>query len=57
MRYYDPDLGIISLDGTNIKEINLKWLRQQIGIVTQEPVLFATTIRQNLQFGKENATD
>lgn len=57
MRFYDPDEGRITLDGVDLKDIDLTWLRNQIGYVGQEPVLFATTIRENLLFGKENATD
>jgi ATP-binding cassette subfamily B (MDR/TAP) protein 1 len=56
MRFYDPDEGRITLDGTDLRELNLNWLREQIGYVGQEPVLFATTIKENLLFGKENAT-
>jgi ATP-binding cassette subfamily B (MDR/TAP) protein 1 len=40
----------------DLKEIDLRWLRENIGYVGQEPVLFATTIRENLMFGKEDAT-
>jgi ATP-binding cassette subfamily B (MDR/TAP) protein 1 len=45
MRFYDPDQGRITLDGIDLKLIDLKWLRESIGYVGQEPVLFATTIR------------
>lgn len=57
MRFYDPDQGRITLDGVDLKEIDLFWLRGQIGYVGQEPVLFATTLKENLLFGKEDATD
>ncbi|WVO17493.1 hypothetical protein L204_105185 [Cryptococcus depauperatus] len=50
-RFYDPIEGTVKLDGTDIKALNLKWLRQQIGIVTQEPVLFGTTVRDNVEHG------
>ena len=56
MRFYDPDEGNIFLDGINLKQIDLKWLRQNIGYVGQQPVLFATSIKENLMFGKEVAT-
>ncbi len=56
MRFYDPDEGNIFLDGINLKQIDLKWLRQNIGYVGQQPVLFATSIKENLMFGKEDAT-
>ena len=45
------------MDKNNIKTLNLKWLRRHIGIVSQEPVLFATTIAENIRFGKEDVTD
>ncbi|KAF8008932.1 hypothetical protein BT93_J0049 [Corymbia citriodora subsp. variegata] len=55
-RFYDPIKGDIFLDGTNIKTLQLKWLRSQMGLVSQEPILFATTIKENILFGKEGAT-
>ncbi|KAL7166848.1 hypothetical protein ACSBR2_037507 [Camellia fascicularis] len=55
-RFYQPLSGPILLDGTDIREIDLKWLRQQIGLVNQEPALFATTIRENILYGKDDAT-
>lgn len=45
------------VDGNNIKDLNLKWLRKHVGYVGQEPVLFATSIRENLKFGKPDATE
>jgi len=45
MRFYDPDEGYISLDGNDLKILDLGWLRNQIGYVGQEPVLFATSIK------------
>ncbi|XP_042381563.1 ABC transporter B family member 1-like isoform X2 [Zingiber officinale] len=55
-RFYDPTSGQILLDGQDIKSLKLKWLRQQIGLVSQEPALFATTIKENLLLGREGAT-
>lgn len=55
-RFYDPLKGEILLDGENIKNLQLKWLRSQIGLVSQEPTLFATTIRENILFGRDDAT-
>ncbi|XP_024522226.1 ABC transporter B family member 19 [Selaginella moellendorffii] len=55
-RFYDPLSGDVLLDGTNIKYLELQWLRKQIGLVSQEPILFATTIRENLLYSKEDAT-
>lgn len=48
-------LGSILLDGHDLKNLQLKWLREQIGLVNQEPALFATTIAENILFGKEGA--
>ncbi|XP_075484164.1 ABC transporter B family member 2-like isoform X1 [Primulina tabacum] len=55
-RFYEPLQGNILLDGNDIRELDLKWLRQQIGLVNQEPALFATTIRDNIHYGKNDAT-
>ncbi|XP_024985969.1 ABC transporter B family member 11-like [Cynara cardunculus var. scolymus] len=57
-RFYDVDFGRITLDGFDIQKLNVKWLRQQMGLVSQEPVLFNDTIRANIAYGKEgNATE
>ncbi|KAF8401217.1 hypothetical protein HHK36_012146 [Tetracentron sinense] len=57
-RFYDPDSGVIKLDGIEIQKLQLKWLRQQMGLVSQEPVLFNETIRANIAYGKEgNASE
>jgi ATP-binding cassette subfamily B (MDR/TAP) protein 1 len=45
MRFYDPIEGRILLDGNDIRDIDLNWLRSQIGYVGQEPILFATSIK------------
>ncbi|KAG5648338.1 hypothetical protein DXG03_004910 [Asterophora parasitica] len=50
-RFYDPISGNVKLDGVNVKDLNLKWLRSQIGLVSQEPTLFATTIKGNVAHG------
>lgn len=50
-RFYDPLAGSVRLDGVDIRDLNLKWLRSQIGLVSQEPTLFATTIRRNVEYG------
>ncbi|KAL3529878.1 hypothetical protein ACH5RR_009200 [Cinchona calisaya] len=54
-RFYDPDSGEITLDGVELRRLNLKWLRQQMGLVSQEPVLFNGTIRSNIAYGKEGS--
>ncbi|NWV07564.1 MDR1 protein, partial [Ptilonorhynchus violaceus] len=56
-RFYDPDQGEITLDGRDIRTLNIKWLRENIGIVSQEPVLFATTIAENIRYGREDISD
>ncbi len=56
-RFYDPTAGRVRLDGTDIKEFSLKSLRHQIASVPQDPLLFATTIRENIAFGLAQATD
>ncbi|KAK6132920.1 hypothetical protein DH2020_033304 [Rehmannia glutinosa] len=55
-RFYDPIEGEILLDGHKINRLHLKWLRSQMGLVNQEPVLFATSIKENILFGKEGAS-
>ncbi|KAF8399821.1 hypothetical protein HHK36_015693 [Tetracentron sinense] len=55
-RFYDPLEGEILLDGIDIKTLQMKNLRSQIGLVSQEPVLFATSIKENILFGKEGAS-
>lgn len=55
-RFYDPCEGMVTLDGHDIRSLNIRWLRDQIGVVEQEPVLFSTTIAENIRFGREEAT-
>uniref|UniRef100_A0A8C4WTX7 Uncharacterized protein n=1 Tax=Gopherus evgoodei TaxID=1825980 RepID=A0A8C4WTX7_9SAUR len=50
-RFYDPVQGEITLDGRDIRTLNIKWLRERIGLVCQEPILFATTIAENIHGG------
>ena len=56
-RFYDADSGIIKIDGTDIKELDTENLRDRIGIVPQKAVLFRGTIKENLLWGNENATE
>jgi ABC-type multidrug transport system fused ATPase/permease subunit len=53
-RFYDPVEGSVLLDGVNVKDLNISWLRKQIGFVGQEPVLFDMTVRENLLAGLKN---
>ncbi|ETL82115.1 hypothetical protein L917_17662 [Phytophthora nicotianae] len=56
-RFYDPQTGIVSIDGVDVRTLNVKWLRSQIGLVGQEPALFATSIMENIRYGYPAATD
>ncbi|KIM55448.1 hypothetical protein SCLCIDRAFT_30386 [Scleroderma citrinum Foug A] len=61
-RFYDPLGGSVKLDGVALPDLNLKWLRSQIGLVSQEPILFSTTIKENVAHGligssSEHASD
>ncbi|KAM9487233.1 bile salt export pump-like [Clarias gariepinus] len=51
-RFYDPQKGMVTLDGHDLRSLNIQWLRSLIGIVEQEPVLFATTIAENIRYGR-----
>ncbi|XP_063174293.1 bile salt export pump isoform X1 [Candoia aspera] len=55
-RFYDPMEGMVTLDGHDIRSLNIQWLRSLMGVVEQEPVLFATTIAENIRYGREDAT-
>ena len=55
-RFYDTDGGAVLLDGVDVKNLNVRWLRAQIGLVSQEPVLFAGTIGWNISMGRDGAT-
>ncbi|KAI9343429.1 P-loop containing nucleoside triphosphate hydrolase protein [Zopfochytrium polystomum] len=53
-RFYDPVAGSITLDGYDIRDLNVTWLRQQIGLVGQEPVLFDKTVKENILYGMKD---
>jgi ABC-type multidrug transport system fused ATPase/permease subunit len=55
-RFYDPQQGQVLLDGVDIRTLNVRWLREQLGLVAQEPVLFTGTVAENIEYGKEGAT-
>lgn len=55
-RFYDPDQGKVMMSGTDLREIDVKWLRRQMALVGQEPALFAGSIRENIAFGDPNAS-
>ncbi|CAI5730066.1 unnamed protein product [Hyaloperonospora brassicae] len=56
-RFYDPLSGAVTLDGVDVRLLNVRWLRSQIGLVGQEPSLFATSIMENIRYGCPSATD
>lgn len=55
-RLYDPLRGSVFIDDTDISKLNVKWLRDNIGVVGQEPVLFATSIYNNIELGRPGST-
>ena len=56
-RFYDPTEGCITLDGIDLRDFNLKWLRRAIGFVAQEPTLYSTTIEDNVTYGVTEYTE
>lgn len=56
-RFYDPSSGVITIDGLDLRQVTIESLRQQIGIVLQETTLFAGTIRDNIAYGRPDASD
>ncbi len=57
LRFYDPTAGRILLDGQDIRQLDAQWLRGQIGIVMQEPVLFSRSISENIRYGHGDGAD
>ncbi|CAG7826351.1 unnamed protein product, partial [Allacma fusca] len=55
-RFYDPDNGSISVDGVSLTDLNISWCRSQFGVVSQEPILFNSTIAENIRYGKTDAS-
>jgi len=55
-RFYDVDKGAVLIDGVDIRTYDPQWLRGQIGLVSQEPVLFATSVEDNIMYGSDTAT-
>jgi ABC transporter fused permease/ATP-binding protein len=56
-RLYDPNQGQILLDGHDIRQLDPSWLRKQIGVVSQEPLLFSCSIEENIRYGRPGASD
>ena len=57
LRFYDPQEGAIWIDGADLRSLNPDRLRDQIGVVSQEPVLFSGTVRENVRYGRPDATE
>ncbi|KAJ9540044.1 hypothetical protein OSB04_026550 [Centaurea solstitialis] len=56
-RFYDPVAGQVMLDGRDLKQFNLRWLRNHLGVVQQEPIIFSTTIKENIIYARHNASE
>ena len=56
MRFYDADAGAVTLDGRDVRQLNVAWLRARVGLVSQEPALFAASVAENLRYGCPDAT-
>src|SRR5262249_35429006 len=57
LRFYDVTGGMIRFDGRDIRDFPLRELRQQVGVVLQEPILFTGTVKENIRFGRPSASD
>jgi ATP-binding cassette subfamily B protein len=57
LRLYDPDRGRVTLDGYDLRELSPEWLRQRVGVVAQEPLLFSCSVTENIRYGRTDATD
>jgi ATP-binding cassette subfamily B protein len=56
LRFYDPEEGAVRIDGHDVRELDPGWLRRRIGLVAQEPLLFSTSIAENIRYGRPEAT-
>jgi len=56
-RLYDPSAGAVRLDGRDLRELDPRWLRRQVGVVAQEPILFSASVADNIRYGRESASD
>ena len=56
LRFFDPDHGVIRLDGHDLRDIKQTWFRQNVAVVLQDPVLFSTSVRDNIDFATDDAT-
>ena len=56
-RLYDPDAGTVTVDGTDLRDVDLESLRSEVGLVSDDPFLFSATIRENIAYARPDATD
>ena len=56
LRFYDPTAGAVLLDGHDLRDLKVAWLRQQVSVVLQDPIIFSTTIAENIAYGKPGAS-
>ena len=56
LRFYDPQRGVVFLDNTDIRQLNVAWLRRHLGLVSQEPALFQSSVFDNVAYGEEGAS-
>ena len=56
-RFYDVQTGSVSIDGMDVRQVTLASLRREIGVIAQDPFLFSATVRENIAFGRPEATD
>lgn len=57
LRFYDVEAGSVKVDGVDIREVDLQWYRRYTALVSQEPVIYSGTIRDNIMFGKPDASE
>jgi ATP-binding cassette subfamily B protein len=57
LRFYDPSAGVIRVDGVNVAAVDPSALRRRVGLVSQDPVIFSTTARENIRYGRPEASD
>jgi ABC-type multidrug transport system fused ATPase/permease subunit len=57
LRLYDPGRGRVTLDGHDLRDLSPEWLRQRVGVVAQEPLLFSCSIAENIRYGRTSASD
>src|SRR5439155_16332787 len=56
-RFYDVQEGRVEIDGVDVRDVTLASLRAEIGVIAQDPFLFSATVRENIAFGRPDATD